>query len=345
MKFVITGATGRTSRMIADNLLARGVAGADIIMASRSPERAELAPYAARGADLRYCDFTDLPSVAPALAGGDRMYLMPMNHPPGMVDEAAVKSAVVAEAKSAGIRFCVYQSFIAAAAGDPSDDDLVTENALKASGMGWTILRTGVFTESLGRECKRYIQDGRIPCHAPEASRAYVTRDDIAAAGAAVLLDAGHAGRTYNIIGSTLNMEELAALLTDIAGKPVVTVPAAGRAFGGNLDPPPSDLAALIGRPPITVEDQFRSDRQELLTGVPVGAEVKFGFQWQARGMETRPDDLGLTMLRLFAAAHDGDGEARARFRTALAGNPERHALWRRTHPEWFAWDETSGVK
>jgi NAD(P)H dehydrogenase (quinone) len=342
MKFVITGATGRTSRFIADNLLSHGVAASDLIMVSRSPERAELAPYAAKGAILRYCDFTDIASVRPALAGGERMYLMPMNHPPGMVDEAAVKTAVVTEAKAAGIAYCVYQSFIAAQSEDPADDDFATEAALRASGMGWCILRTGVFAESLGRECKRYIRDGRIPCHDAGAPRAYVTRDDIAATGATVLLDPAHAGKTYNVVGSVLSMRDLAALLGDIAGKRIETVPAAGPAFSGNLNPPPSDLARLISRAPITVEDQFRADAQELLTGKPLGPEVKFGFQWQARGMETRPDDLGLIMQRLFAAARDGGGEAVVRFRAALAENPARHGLWRRTHPEWFRWEETS---
>ena len=345
MKIVITGATGRTSRFVADNLLARGVVASDLILVSRSPERAELAPYAAKGAALRYCDFTDMPSVAPALAGGERMYLMPMNHPPGMVDEVAVKTEVVAQAKAAGIRYCVYQSFIAAAGGDESDDDLATENALKASGMGWAILRTGVFTESLGRECKRYIRDGRLPCREPEAARAYVTRDDIAAAGAELLLDEAHRGKTYNVIGSTMTMVELAALLTDISGKRVDIVPAEGPHFAGNLRPPPSDLAGLIGRKPISIEDQFRANTQELLTGVPVGAEVKFGFQWQARGMETRPDDIGLTMHRLYRAAREGDGGAIGRFQAALAENPARIELWRRTHPEWFQWDKTTPAK
>ena len=342
MKFVITGATGRTSRFIVDNLLARGVAGSDLILVSRSPERAELAPYAAKGATLRYCDFTDIASVRPALAGGERMYLMPMNHPPGMVDEAAVKTAVVKEAKAAGIEYCVYQSFIAAQGENPADDDFATETALRASGMSWCILRTGVFAESLGRECKRYIREGRIPCYDADAPRAYVTRDDIAAAGAQVLLGSGHAGKIYNIVASVLSMRELAALLGDIARTTIETAPATGRAFSGNLNPPPSDLARLIGRAPITVEDQFRSDAQELLTGKPLGAEVKFGFQWQARGMETRPDDLGLIMQRLFAAARDGGGEAVARFRAILAENPARHGLWRRAHPEWFRWEETS---
>jgi len=340
MKFVITGATGRTSRMVADRLLERGVKGEDLIMVSRSPERAELAPYAARGAALRYCDFTDMPSVAPALAGGERMYFMPMNHPPGMVDEAAVKRMVVAQAKAAGIRYCIYQSFIAAASEAAEDDDYATETALRSSGMGWAIMRTGVFTESLGRECKRYIREGRIACEKPDTPRAYVTRDDIAAAGAELLLNESRKGRIYNIVGSTITMRALALLLTELSGRQIEIVKSDRPDFGANLGTPPSDLPALIGRKGISVEEQFRADAQELLTGVPVGAEVKFGFQWQARGMEARPDDLGLKMTRLYDAARNGDAASLAAFRAALGENPQRIALWRHTHPEWFWWEK-----
>jgi NAD(P)H dehydrogenase (quinone) len=340
MKFVITGATGRTSRFCIDRLLDRGVAASDLILVSRSPERAELAPYAARGAELRYCDFTDMSSVVPALRGGERMYLMPMNHPPGMVDEAAVKTAVVREAKAAGVRYCIYQSFVAAASEAPEDDDYATECALRASGMGWAIMRTGVFSESLGRECKRYLREGRIPCDLPDAPRAYVTRDDIAAAGAELLLRSELAGRIYNVVGATMTMRELAALLTDISGRQIEIVPSDKPWYSGNLAAPESDLPALLGRNPITVENQFRADAQELLTGKPVGAEVKFGFQWQARGMETRPDDLGLIMNRLYDAARDGDTVAVTKFRAALADNAARTDLWRRTHPEWFQWEK-----
>ncbi len=335
MKYVITGASGRTSRFIVDGLLAKGVPAADLILVSRSPERADLATYGARGAALCYGDFTDLASLPATFAGGTRMYLMPMNHPPGQVDEAAVKRGVVAAARDAGIEYCVYQSFIGVATAPPDDDDLATEAALKASGMRWAILRTGVFTESLGRECKRYIAEGRLPCSEPDAPRGFVTRDDIAAAGVALLVDDRHAGKTYNIVGSTITMRGLADLLSEIARKPVEVV-AGGRGFGGNLNPPPSDLPALIGRPGISVEQQFRDNAQELLTGRPGGAEVKFGFQWQARGQETRPEDLGLRMHRLFAAAESGDAVALAAFRNALAENPSRHESWRRTHPDWF---------
>lgn len=337
MKIVISGASGRTSRKIIDNLLARGVPASDLILVSRSPERGEVAAYGARGAVLRYGDFTDLASLPQALAGGERMYFMPMNHPPGEVDEAAVKCAVVDIAKRAGVRYCVYQSMIGAGVAESCADDFETENALRASGMDWVILRTAIFAESLGREAKRYIREGRIATDTPDLRRSYITRDDIAAAGAEVLVN-DHAGKIYNLIGSTISTRDLAAELGKISGKPIEIVKADKPAWGGagGLGESRNDLPALIGRPGQTVFEQFEESAQELLTGQPLTEDYKFGFQWQARGMEKRPDDLGLTMIRLFKAACDGDARAAAEFKATMAANPARHALWRATHPEWF---------
>jgi len=338
MKIVITGASGRTSRKIIDNLLACGVPASDLILISRSPEREEVATYGAKGAVLRYGDFTDLASLPQAFAGGERMYFMPLNHPPDEVDEVAVKRRVIEIAEAAGIRYCVYQSFIGAGIADSCDDDFQTENALGASGMDWVILRTGIFAESLGREAKRYIREGRIATDAPDLRRNYITRDDIAAAGAAALLGEGHAGKIYHILGSAITLRELAAELSRIGGKPVEIVKADKPAWGGSggQGDPGNDLPALLGRPGKTVFEQFNENAQELLTGVPLTTDYKFGFQWHSRGMETRPDDLGFTMIRLHKAAKNGDPKAAAEFQTMLAANPARHALWRTIHPEWF---------
>jgi hypothetical protein len=68
-----------------------------------------------------------------------------------------------------------------------------------------------------------------------------------------------------------------------------------------------------------------------------VEGEVKFGFQWQARGLETRPEDIGLRMHRLHAAAKTGDAAAAAEFGALLRENPLRSEAWRRAHPDWFA--------
>lgn len=338
MKIVVTGASGRTSRKMIDNLLARGVPASDLILISRSPEREEVAAYGAKGAVLRYGDFTDLASLPQAFAGGERMYFMPMNHPPDEVDEVAVKRKVIELAEATGIRYCVYQSFIGAGIAESCDDDFQTENALRASAMDWTILRTGIFAESLGREAKRYIREGKIATDTPDLRRNYITRDDIAAAGAAALLGKGHAGKIYHLIGSAITLRELAAALGKIAGKPIEVVKADKPAWGGmgGQGDPHNDLPALLGRPGKTVVEQFTENAQELLTGVPLTSDYKFGFQWHARGMEKRPDDLGFTMIRLFEAAKGDDAKAAAEFKATMAANPARHALWRETHPEWF---------
>lgn len=338
MKYLFSGASGRTSMKMIDDLLARGVPASDLILVSRSPERAELAAYGAKGATLRYGDFTDLASLPQAFAGGERMYFMPMNHPPDEVDEVAVKTAVARIAKEAGVRYCVYQSFIGAGVIESCEDDFQTENAIRASGMEWTILRTGIFSESLGREAKRYIREGKIETHTPDLRRSYITREDIAAAGVAVLLGEGHAGKIYHIFGATISLRELAAELGKIAGKPIEVVKSDKPAWGGlgGQGAPRNDLPALIGRPGETVFEQFEANAQELLTGVPLTSDYKFGFQWHARGMDKRPDDLGFTMHRLFKAARAGDAKADAEFKAQREANPARHALWREIHPEWF---------
>lgn len=339
VKYLFTGASGRTSMKMIDNLLAQGVPASDLILVSRTPEREDVARYGALGATLRYGDFTDLPSLPQAFAGGERMYFMPLNHPPDEVDEVAVKSAVVRIAREAGVRYCVYQSFIGAGVVESCDDDFETENALRAGGVDWVILRTGIFAESLGREAKRHIREGKIETHDPDLRRSYITRDDIAAAGAAVLLGEGHAGKIYHIFGSTISLRELAAELGKIAGKPVEIVKTDKPAWGGlgGQRAPRNDLPALIGHPGETVFEQFAANAQELLTGVPLTSDYKFGFQWHARGMEKRPDDLGFTMHRLFKAARAGDAKAAADFTSLRDANAARHALWREIHPEWFS--------
>ena len=266
---------------------------------------------------------------------------MPMNHPPDDVDETAVKQQVVAIARAAGIGHCVYQSMIGAGIAESCADDFATENALRESGMAWTILRTAIFAESLGRECKRYVREGELPALDPDQRRNYVTRDDIAAAGAAVLTGASHDGKIYHLIGANLSLRELAAELTELAGRPIEIVEGTRPAWGGDggLGSPPNDLPALIGRPGKTVFEQLRENRQELLTGTPVGGEVRFGFQWHARGMAARPDDLGLSMHRMYRAALEGDARAAVAFGVLIGANPARHALWRQIHPEWFWWE------
>jgi NAD(P)H dehydrogenase (quinone) len=69
------------------------------------------------------------------------------------------------------------------------------------------------------------VRDGRFVTHTPDARVAYVTREDCAAAAAAVLATPGHDNKAYNITGpDAIGAGELVALASEISGKQVELV-------------------------------------------------------------------------------------------------------------------------
>ena len=84
------------------------------------------------------------------------------------------------------------------------------------------------------------LADGRATVSATDGRIGYVTREDCAAAAAAVLSSAGHENRAYDITGPNLvGPREIAAAASAVAGKPIESIaadpnaPAARRGFGG----------------------------------------------------------------------------------------------------------------
>jgi NAD(P)H dehydrogenase (quinone) len=73
MSVIVTGASGKLGRLVAENLMDR-LPTADLVLVSRHPEA--LRDFAARGADVRYGDFDEPLSLRDAFAGGDRMLLI-----------------------------------------------------------------------------------------------------------------------------------------------------------------------------------------------------------------------------------------------------------------------------
>ena len=73
MSVIVTGASGKLGRLVAERLMER-VAPAELILVSRHPEA--LREFSARGVDVRYGDFNEPGSLATAFAGGHRMLLI-----------------------------------------------------------------------------------------------------------------------------------------------------------------------------------------------------------------------------------------------------------------------------
>jgi NAD(P)H dehydrogenase (quinone) len=219
MKLVITGGSGQLARQTAE-LLLRTIAPQDLIVTTRTP--AALRSLAARGVIVRQADFAAPQSLRAAFAGGERMLLVSATDLARRVEQ---HRAAIDAAKAAGVRHVVYTSGLRPEPPNPAvvaPSHYETEQALARSGMTWTILRNSLYADYQIPEGSQAIAVGALVHNRGTGKVAYVAREDCAAAAAAVLTGAGHAGKRYDVTGpQAYAAAELAALYGELGGRPV----------------------------------------------------------------------------------------------------------------------------
>ena len=225
-KLVISGASGQLGALVIDALLARKVAPADLILVSRTPDTAALKAYAKRGASVRFGDFEKPESLEEAYRGGTRLLLISVNGGGGNRPE--LHKAAIDAAVRAGIKQIAYTSYVNADRYTTSmigTDHRRTEVLLQDSGVAWTLLRNQIYANGLPDQAEQIVREGKLVTFTPDARVAYVTREDCAAAAAAVLTTPGHDNKAYNITGpDAIGPRELVALASEISGKHVELV-------------------------------------------------------------------------------------------------------------------------
>ena len=223
---LVTGASGQLGRLVLDALLASGkVAPADIIATTR--DTAKLADYAAKGITVRTADFDDPASLDAAFAGVSRVLIVSTDALDQPGKRLAQHKAAVAAAQKAGVKHILYTSMP-----QPDDslvtfapDHLGTEEAIKATGIPYTILRDGWYAENLFMSLPHALETGAWYTATGEGRIAHITRADTAAALAGALLKAGDESRTYTLTGTkSRTAEEIAAVVSEATGKPLKVV-------------------------------------------------------------------------------------------------------------------------
>jgi NAD(P)H dehydrogenase (quinone) len=270
-RIIISGASGQLGGLVVKELLARGVPASDLILVSRTPEK--LDEYRKLGAVTRAGDFAKPETLPAAFAGGTKMLLISIGFGGGPRPEAH-KHAIDA-AVAAGVKHIAYTSYVAISQGDTSglaSDHFQTEEILKKSGVAWTMLRNSIYSNGLVQQANKMLADGKATVSATDGRIGYVTREDCAAAAAAVLSTAGHENKVYDITGPELiGPREIAAAASAITGKSIELVTAdpdasnARRPFGGpSIAVVSGDFAKLTGRPATRVQALFAAHKDEL---------------------------------------------------------------------------------
>lgn len=206
-QILVLGGTGKTGRRVAEALRRSGV----------TPR------VASRRSATRF-DWTDRATWEPALTGMEAVYIVDSMGPEAPA-EIADFSALAART---GVRRLVYLS------GRPYGEIggawwMRIEEAVKASGLEWTILRPSWFAQNFTEELGMFgslWETGELALPTGNGREAFIDLEDLAEVAAVVLTRQGHAGRIYVLSGPrSLSFGDAVAELAEASGRPLRFVP------------------------------------------------------------------------------------------------------------------------
>jgi NAD(P)H dehydrogenase (quinone) len=219
MTTVITGATGQLGRLVVEALLNRNVPAEQIVAAGRN--LAKIADFAERGVQVRAIDYNDAASLHQAFKGAEKVLLVSGSEPGQRIEQH--RNAIDA-AKEAGVGLVAYTSIANA---DTTGMQLAaehqaTEQALRDSGVPFTLLRNSWYLENYTDQLAMQLQYGAVLGSAGEGRVSAATRADYAQAAAEVLLRDDQAGKVYELGGDEpFTLSDLAGEVSAATGTPV----------------------------------------------------------------------------------------------------------------------------
>jgi NAD(P)H dehydrogenase (quinone) len=204
---LVTGAGGKTGKAVIKALVARG---ATVRAFVRSPAH-EATLKAIGVAEIVIGMMDDADSVAQAVRGAEAIYHICPNV---SRHEVAFAKTLVAAATQLAVPRLVYHSVL-----HPQIEamphhwaKLRVEEMLFSSTLDVTILQPTAYMQNSLAQWNLMTREGlyRVP-YPVETRLSLVDLDDVAAAAALVLLDAGHSGATYELVGTaSLSQIEIA---------------------------------------------------------------------------------------------------------------------------------------
>jgi uncharacterized protein YbjT (DUF2867 family) len=206
---LVLGATGKTGRRIVSSLENLGV---PVRLGSRSASPS--------------FDWNNSANWDQCLEGVTRIYI---NYAPDLAMPGATDaiSELVRRAKVAGVQHLVLLS------GRGEEEAQACEEIVKASGIGWTIVRASWFNQNFSEGAfVEMVQSGQITLPDVSTPEPFVDVDDIAEVVVVALTQPGHAGELYEVTGPRmLTLADIAAELTTATGRTIQYTPVPHDAF------------------------------------------------------------------------------------------------------------------
>ncbi len=210
---LVTAATGKTGRRVADRLEAQG-------LPVRRASRSSASPF----------DWDDRATWGPALAGVEVAYVV---YSPDLAVPAAPEAieAFTELAKQKGVRRLVLLS----GRGEPEAQRC--ERLVQEAGLEWTVVRASWFAQNFDEGAFHgLVLSGEIALPAGDVREPFIDVEDVVDVAVAALTEDGHAGEVYEVTGPRLmTFAEAAQEIAEAAGQEVRYVAIPELAFVAGL--------------------------------------------------------------------------------------------------------------
>ncbi len=225
-RILVTAATGKTGRRVADRLEEMGYE------VRRGSRRAGVA-----------FDWQDSGTWAAALAGMDAAYVV--YSPDLAVPEAPEAMRLFGRmAAEAGVRRLVLLS------GRGEAEAQKSERIIAEAGPEWTVVRASWFNQNFSEGAfVEQVLGGTVALPVGDVREPFIDVDDIADVAVAALTEDGHAGKVYEVTGpELLTFAEAVAVIAEVTGRDVGFVEISGEAFREGLEAQrvPSGMIGLL---------------------------------------------------------------------------------------------------
>jgi NAD(P)H dehydrogenase (quinone) len=218
----VSGANGQFGRAVIRNVLATAPASS-LVVGSRNPDAPFTRELVGRGVQVRPADFRQPEVMRAALAGVTKALFIP-TYDTNDVRLQQNLNAIEA-ARAAGVKHVVYPSFLRAESQRVEHSRLVhfpTEQAIRASGLDFTILRHALYADILIGDLAETLATGLLRRPSGTARSAYASRDDLGESAATILVRDEPSGHTYTeTMEKSYSGTEVAGLMTEVFAKPI----------------------------------------------------------------------------------------------------------------------------
>ena len=218
----ISGANGQFAKAVIHTVLAAGRASG-LVVGTRDVGSAFARELAGQGVAVRVADYRRPDLMRRALEGVTKALLIPTYDSNDLRLQQNLNA--IEAARGAGVKHLVYASFLKAESARVEHSRLVhfpTEQAIRASGLGFTLLRHALYADILIGDLPDTLRKGLLQRPGGQARCAYIAREDLGLSAAQVLLRDEPSGRTYTeTMEQTYSGDEVAALMTEVFATPV----------------------------------------------------------------------------------------------------------------------------